>query len=70
MFLLLKEKNGPEVAELAASGIGLSYYTKINDAVYDHFLIRLMGIVLREALSIVKSGENVKMNICFVVVSE
>lgn len=30
---------------------------KINDASYDHFLIRLMGIVLREALSIVISGE-------------
>ena len=30
---------------------------KINDAAYEHFLIRLMGIVLREALSIVISGE-------------
>lgn len=30
---------------------------KINDAAYDHFLIRLLGIVLREALSIVISGE-------------
>ena len=27
-FLLLKEKNGSEVAELAASGTGLSYYAK------------------------------------------
>lgn len=30
---------------------------KINDAAYDHFLIRLLGIVLREELSNVISGE-------------